>query len=225
MLVDCAIAMPVNDADVSNEILQIGVPNKIAEAVEGMNVRKSGRTTGVTTGTIADAHMTVNIGAFTWTNQIRVTGTDPMVGGGDSGSVVVDVNNNLVGLLFAGPKYAPHNYYIANKMTNVANLLNIGEPGVVPPTPISILPYVLGGGALLMAATMIPKTSKKKAKKKPMIPEGKTPTKGLLIGGGLIAGAIALYFILKKKEEPEPPPEPPSGEVAMDLTYLTVDVK
>ena len=144
MLVDCAIAMPINDADISNEILEIGVPAVIGNAVEGMVVRKSGRTTGLTTGTIVDVNMTVNIGTFTWKDQIRVIGSDPICLGGDSGSVVVDGNNNLVGLLFAGPVNAPHNYYIANKMVNVSNLLNIGEAGVQA-VASPVLPLLLMG--------------------------------------------------------------------------------
>jgi hypothetical protein len=45
---DAALARPVNDADVLDEILDIGTVSGVAEAVLGMEVRKSGRTTGYT---------------------------------------------------------------------------------------------------------------------------------------------------------------------------------
>lgn len=218
MTVDCAIAMPINDADIINDVLGIGKINGIAQAVEGMIIRKSGRTTGLSSGTIVDAHMTVVVAGFTWVDQIRFTGPAPQIQGGDSGSAVVDNNNNLVGLVFAGPVNPPFIYGIANKMTNVANLLNIKEPGEPEPPengeppeppvtpPVTGLPSLIGGGAALMAVGMVP------AKQK--------GAKTLMTIGAVALGGYGLYQYLKKKKEE--PPEPPPTDVSADITKFTI---
>ena len=70
-----------------------------------MEVKKSGRTTGLTTGTVQllDASVQVGYGGgrtALFTNQILTTN---MSKGGDSGSLLVDgEGNKAVGLLFAG---------------------------------------------------------------------------------------------------------------------------
>lgn len=103
--VDAALARPDNAADILDEIYEIGTVSGVAPAVLGMAVRKSGRTTALTTGAInvVDATVNVTYGAgqvATFENQL-VAG--PMSQGGDSGSLVVDANSlRAVGLLFAG---------------------------------------------------------------------------------------------------------------------------
>jgi hypothetical protein len=104
-LADAAVARPINDEDVLDEILNIGEISGITEGVLGMSVRKSGRTTGYTTGSITtiEATVSVNYGSgqvATFENQL-VAG--PMSAGGDSGSLVVAADSQAaVGLLFAG---------------------------------------------------------------------------------------------------------------------------
>ena len=104
-LVDAAVARPINDGDVLDEILNIGVVSGTTEGVLGMQVRKSGRTTGYTTGIITtiEATVSVNYGSgrvATFENQF-VAG--PMSEGGDSGSLIVAADSQqAVGLLFAG---------------------------------------------------------------------------------------------------------------------------
>lgn len=104
-LVDAAVARPLNDSDILNEILEIGTVSGVIEATLGMAVRKSGRTTGFTTGTVIVINATVNVSygpdlAATFENQLVAT---PMSQGGDSGSLVVAANaSKAVGLLFAG---------------------------------------------------------------------------------------------------------------------------
>jgi hypothetical protein len=103
--VDAALARPDNPADVLDEIYQIGTVSGIATGTLGMPVRKSGRTTGLTTGSINVIDATVNVSygtgrTATFENQF-VAG--PMSQGGDSGSLVVDGDSlRAVGLLFAG---------------------------------------------------------------------------------------------------------------------------
>jgi hypothetical protein len=103
--VDAALARPLNDADVLDEILEIGTVSGTTDAFLGMPVRKSGRTTGLTAGqiTVLDATVSVSYGegrTATFQNQL-VAG--PMSQGGDSGSLVVAGDSlQAVGLLFAG---------------------------------------------------------------------------------------------------------------------------
>lgn len=104
-LADAAVARPINDSDVKDEILEIGVVQGSLEATLGMPVRKSGRTTGFTTGEINLVNATVNVSygsgrTARFENQL-VAG--PMSQGGDSGSLVVHGDSlRAVGLLFAG---------------------------------------------------------------------------------------------------------------------------
>ncbi|UCD70633.1 MAG: hypothetical protein JSW70_06390 [Syntrophobacterales bacterium] len=103
--VDGALAKPTSPDVVSNEILEIGSVMEDTEAELGMEVKKSGRTTGLTTGTVEllDASVQVEYGAgktALFTNQILTTN---MSKGGDSGSLLVaEERNKAVGLLFAG---------------------------------------------------------------------------------------------------------------------------
>jgi hypothetical protein len=104
-LVDAAIARPDNDGDILDEILEVGTVSGTLPPALGMRVRKSGRTTALTTGEInvIDATVTVSYGTgktATFENQL-VAG--PMSQGGDSGSLVVAADSlQAVGLLFAG---------------------------------------------------------------------------------------------------------------------------
>lgn len=122
-LVDAAIAKPLNGADVADEILDIGAIAGMVPAQLGMAIQKSGRTTQYTTGTIDQVDVTVNvqygggqIGRFT--DQLLA---GPMSQGGDSGSVVLDNDKNLLGLLFAGSDTTT----IINRMENVFSALNL----------------------------------------------------------------------------------------------------
>jgi hypothetical protein len=104
-LADAATARPEADDLILDEILEIGTVSGTAPAVLGMAVRKSGRTTGLTTGeiTVLDATVTVNYGlgrSARFEDQIVTT---PMSQGGDSGSLLVAGEAaTAVGLLFAG---------------------------------------------------------------------------------------------------------------------------
>lgn len=102
--VDAALALPINDADVIDNILEIGVPVGFSEANIGDNVRKSGRTTGLTYGRIVATEASVLVdygddGTASFEHQLIAS---PMCEGGDSGSIVVNDGDAVVGLLFAG---------------------------------------------------------------------------------------------------------------------------
>lgn len=122
-LVDAAIATPLNDGDVTDDILDIGSIAGMTTGQLGMDLQKSGRTTQYTTGTIEQVDVTVNIqyGAgqiARFTDQLMA---GAMSQGGDSGSAVLDNDKNLVGLLFAGSEQTT----IINRMENVFSALGL----------------------------------------------------------------------------------------------------
>ncbi len=136
--VDCAIGMPINDADLDDNILEIGVVNEMAEAIEGETGRKSGRTTGLTSGEILDVNLTLNIdygeGPVTLTDCIFIAG--PFADGGDSGSLLVNSDGRAIGLVFANSESEDKTVVggIACKISNVINNLDISI-GVPPEEP------------------------------------------------------------------------------------------
>jgi hypothetical protein len=104
-LVDAAVAKPVNDSDVLDEILGIGTIEGSEEGILGMSVRKSGRTTSFTTSQInlINATVDVNYGSDRTARFENQLVSGPMSQGGDSGSLLVaGESQHAVGLLFAG---------------------------------------------------------------------------------------------------------------------------
>ena len=103
--VDAALARPLNDEDVLDEIVDIGEINGTAQPQLGMAVRKTGRTTGFTADTITtiDTTVTVNYGSGRTARFDGQVIAGPMSQGGDSGSLIVAADTpQAVGLLFAG---------------------------------------------------------------------------------------------------------------------------
>jgi len=104
-LVDAAVAKPVNDSDVLDEILEIGTIIGSEEGLLGMSVRKSGRTTSFSTSQInlINATVDVNYGSDRTARFENQFVSGPMSQGGDSGSLLVAGDSlHAVGLLFAG---------------------------------------------------------------------------------------------------------------------------
>ncbi|HMD87748.1 MAG TPA: hypothetical protein VKF38_01170 [Anaerolineaceae bacterium] len=104
-VIDCAVARPVNDTIIGDDILEIGKISGTLPASLGLLVRKSGRSTGLTTGSVIVVDATVSVDyeagqSAHFDNQIL---TSPMSKPGDSGSLLVAANTQqAVGLLFAG---------------------------------------------------------------------------------------------------------------------------
>lgn len=122
--VDCAIAKPLDKNWVKNEILEVGTIAGLAEGSLGTSVKKFGRTTEFTTGTIEQIDVTVNVSygsnkVATFVDQLMTGGG--MSAGGDSGSAVVNDQNELVGLLFAGSS----SNTILNRIQNVFTALDL----------------------------------------------------------------------------------------------------
>ena len=102
--VDAAIAEPLDANWVLDEILEVGKLLGIGEATLGLGVKKSGRTSGLTRGTIDVMNVAVQVQysdtkVAYFVDQLQA---GAMSEGGDSGSAVVDNENRLIGLLFAG---------------------------------------------------------------------------------------------------------------------------
>jgi hypothetical protein len=120
-LVDAALARPLNAGDLRNDILEIGIIAGLKQGDLGMAIKKSGRTTGLTTGEIQQVDVTADV-SYGGTRVARFTDqllAGAMSQGGDSGSAVLDTGNNLVGLLFAGSDTTT----IINRIENVFSAL------------------------------------------------------------------------------------------------------
>lgn len=114
-LIDAAIATPIDSADVKHSIKEIGdnIPvetRNIGVDDLGTFVKKSGRTTEHTTGFVDAVGFTgtIKYGMFekaTFVDQIIIEAPlseEDISAPGDSGSAVLDDQNRLIGLLFAG---------------------------------------------------------------------------------------------------------------------------
>ena len=124
-LVDGALAKIINPKDVSKEILGIGTINpKIANIKAGEIIKKSGRTTGVTQGRVLATGVIAKVWfnwkgkriVIHWKDQII---TEPIVDGGDSSSIGLNVANQPVGLCYAGSSRVS----IFNRIQNVQKAL------------------------------------------------------------------------------------------------------
>lgn len=98
----------------------------------GMEVRKFGRTTGNTRGTITAIEMDNvrvnygNSGVLAFDNQIEIHGNNSDFSrGGDSGSLVMNSKNQGIGLLFAGGGSHPDDRTYANDLRDVLKELKI----------------------------------------------------------------------------------------------------
>jgi hypothetical protein len=143
-LVDAAIATPLEPSSsyVVHAIKDVGndIPTSMRDITVndlGQFVRKSGRTTEHTTGFIDAVNVTVTVkfGLFekaTFVDQIvieQVLAEEDISAGGDSGSAVLDRDNRLIGLLFAGSERDEGNGQpataIINPIKHVFNLLDL----------------------------------------------------------------------------------------------------
>jgi hypothetical protein len=110
------------------------------DAYLGQRVQKYGRTTGYRVGVVTGIDMVVgpvgyDAGDAYFVETIEVTGTPSNISlgaPGDSGSLVVDMNRNPVGLLFAGGGF-PIVRTLCNDIDNVMRLMRITlrEPTLV----------------------------------------------------------------------------------------------
>ena len=122
-LVDAAIALPVLEQDIDETIQDIGKITGMQRPGLGTQVQKYGRTTLYTIGEIIEVDVTANVGYGTGTMALFVDQfmCGPISAGGDSGSAILDMENNIVGLLFAGSDEVT----LCNNIDNVFDMLKL----------------------------------------------------------------------------------------------------
>lgn len=133
--VDAALGRLVPGTPILNQICNIGVLSGATQAEEDLPVRKHGRTTGLTEGTVTneliDAFVALNpamprtLTRFLGQIRIEPTAAFPFIaGGGDSGSLVVTGDPaRAVGLLFAAAPDGSFGY--ANQIQDVLTSLEV----------------------------------------------------------------------------------------------------
>ncbi len=113
---DAALCAPLDASVIDNRILELQHISGVGESQLGESVRKSGRTTGLTSGRVVvmEATVTVDYGGgrtAIFDDQVITT---PMSAGGDSGSIIVNSEGFVIGLLYAGSDqvtiYSPWSY-------------------------------------------------------------------------------------------------------------------
>jgi len=126
-LVDAALALPISQDIASPYILIDGESNTVAikgvrPVTERIKVKKYSRTSTVDWGRVLDWNFTVAVDfddgkTRNFVDQILV---EIETRGGDSGSMLLDEDNNAVGLIFAGGVDKNGKWYgVANKIRNV----------------------------------------------------------------------------------------------------------
>jgi uncharacterized protein YraI len=147
--VDAAVIEYQSSRPFTEEILGIGKIAGSAKATLGMKVRKRGRTTELTHGIIdgIDATTAIQGTSIMFQHQMVIvpdtTKNAVFSNSGDSGSVVVNEQNKVVGLLFAGVPAMINMPQMtwANHIDNVLTQLNIHfKTNDTPITPTNIFP-------------------------------------------------------------------------------------
>jgi S1-C subfamily serine protease len=121
--VDIAVSLPIDEDDLLTEILGIGEPAGFAEAQIADVIQKSGATSEVNQGAVLDTAGAARVsygsrGTAAFDDQIISTA---IASPGDSGSLVFNMQNGLVGVLFAGSDQ----FTIINKISNVLEALGL----------------------------------------------------------------------------------------------------
>lgn len=193
-LVDAALAMPVDQNIASpyilmnseNDLVQIRGVKSVSSPI---SVKKYSRTTNADRGKVLDWDFTV---AVDYEDGVTRNFTDQILAeietqGGDSGSILLDDNNNAVGLIFAGGMDSNGKWFgVANKIRNVLTMFggdvdisdgwvetSITEP--VPTMSIEEKPTSYGIGSGTPSAAI-----------------------SLVIAGVGVVGAVALWQHLNK---------------------------
>jgi hypothetical protein len=122
--VDCALARPLKPSLVTPEIMDIGRVRGVVEVKPGMAVQKSGRTSGLTKGKVAAVRVTLNVSMGHGSDVVQFQ--DQVMAQlksapGDSGSLILDEQNQAVGLLFAGS----NDHTVCNPIQTVLDELSV----------------------------------------------------------------------------------------------------
>jgi hypothetical protein len=168
--VDAAFVESTN-AQTSDSILDIGVPNSAPGThALGQCIKKSGRTTGLTFGKINMVNLAVSVGGLCG-GTAQFTGVfgyisdstcgtcqDPpcnvVAAPGDSGSAVLDLNNNIVGLHFGGNRIGTQALAIPiqNVLDELGLTLDLSQCATTPGPSITVT-SPRGGESWLLQTT------------------------------------------------------------------------
>jgi hypothetical protein len=130
-LVDAAVATPKPGVITSDLVLgqdgEFITPGEMAPIKTKTHVKKYGRTSGMTNGDIIDWDFATTM---TYPGGAKVRYVDQLLAkldtySGDSGSILLDDNDNVVGMVFGGTEVNGERYAVANKIRNVAALANL----------------------------------------------------------------------------------------------------
>ncbi len=122
-LVDAALARPLEESYLTDEILVLGRVAGSTEAYINQEVIFSGRSSGIRQGTLlaTDASMMVKLGTGESLLFVDQLVTSALALPGDSGSLLLDKGNHAVGLVFAGSDRAS----ICNRISNIIEMLQV----------------------------------------------------------------------------------------------------
>ena len=122
-LVDAAVAVPQNEADLSEEILGLSRVRGSADVSVGQPIRFSGRTSGLVKGKVIaeDVSLFITMGPGEQVYFIEQLITTAVSRPGDSGSLLLNEQNQAVGLLFAGSDKVS----VCNRIDHVCRFLNV----------------------------------------------------------------------------------------------------
>lgn len=122
-IIDAAVAKPGRPDLITGEILELGAVEGVAEPQVGMTVQKSGRSSGLTEGKVTAMNTSLKVQLdeeeYGWFSDQVVA--DCVVNPGDSGSLVLNKENQAVGLVFAGSDQ----YSVFNRIDNVLKQLKV----------------------------------------------------------------------------------------------------
>jgi hypothetical protein len=197
-LVDAALAMPTSQDIVSPYILIDGKSNTTAihgirTITDHIAVKKYSRTSTVDWGKVLDWNFTVAVDfddgrTRNFVDQILV---EIETRGGDSGSMLLDENDNAVGLIFAGGVDKNGKWYgVANKIRNVLAMfadddVDISD-GWKPSDAMMETPPQFDMGAVAMDLQEVPV-------------QDNTMRNAIIAGAGMVAAA-ALWQHLNRRE-------------------------
>ncbi|KEI15884.1 hypothetical protein Z959_11515 [Clostridium novyi B str. ATCC 27606] len=121
---DCGIAKIIDKSLVSPEIALVGIPKGVSNPKLNQPIKKVGAISELTTGVITSIHNTMTVNyqdikkSAIFKEQIF---TSFMAEHGDSGAILLDQNNNVIGLLMSGSK----NTSVFNPIDTVLKQLNV----------------------------------------------------------------------------------------------------
>lgn len=130
-IVDAAVAKPLKNIETSPLIVagnqEFIDPEDTVPITSKTHVRKFGRTSGFTNGDIIDWDFSATM---TYPGDIKVKYVDQLLAkidtfSGDSGSILLDDNDNIVGMVYGGTIVNGERYAVANKIRNVAALTHL----------------------------------------------------------------------------------------------------